>query len=279
MRAAMEAGGARLDGVYVCVHHPSAGEPPYRQDCDCRKPRPGLLRRAEADLGIDLGRSWMVGDRRRRPGGGLERGGPRRPRAQRLRPGRAGLVRGCAGRASRTWWPITCWRPCRRSWPRRPSKARARDAAGAAAGSRPAALQIVRGRSAAAACSSWPTWWPTSSSTAACSASAARRRSSSSSTTPRTCGWAAAPTPSTTSAPWAASRCRSASWAATSTAGASGAAAGQGHPGLDRLHRRGLRHAREDAHPGRGRARQQAADGPHRQDHAPGRAERRRAAA
>jgi D-glycero-D-manno-heptose 1,7-bisphosphate phosphatase len=64
MRAAMEAGGARLDGVYVCIHHPSVGEPPYRQDCDCRKPRPGLLRRAEAELGIDLRRSWMVGDRR-----------------------------------------------------------------------------------------------------------------------------------------------------------------------------------------------------------------------
>ena len=63
VRAAMDAGGARLDGVYVCVHHPSVGEPPYRQDCDCRKPRPGLLRRAEAELGIDLRRSWMVGDR------------------------------------------------------------------------------------------------------------------------------------------------------------------------------------------------------------------------
>ena len=63
LRAAMEAGGARLDGLYVCVHHPSVGEPPYRQDCDCRKPRPGLLRRAEADLGVDLRRSWVVGDR------------------------------------------------------------------------------------------------------------------------------------------------------------------------------------------------------------------------
>jgi D-glycero-D-manno-heptose 1,7-bisphosphate phosphatase len=63
MNAQMDAGGARLDGIYYCPHHPSAGEPPYRQDCDCRKPRPGLLRRASADLGIDLGRSWMVGDR------------------------------------------------------------------------------------------------------------------------------------------------------------------------------------------------------------------------
>jgi D-glycero-D-manno-heptose 1,7-bisphosphate phosphatase len=63
VRADMEAGGARLDGIYFCVHHPSVGEPPYRQDCDCRKPRPGLLRQAEKDLGIDLARSWMIGDR------------------------------------------------------------------------------------------------------------------------------------------------------------------------------------------------------------------------
>jgi D-glycero-D-manno-heptose 1,7-bisphosphate phosphatase len=64
LRTAMERGGARLDGLYVCLHHPSAGEPPYREDCDCRKPRPGLLRRAEAELGVDLRRSWVVGDRR-----------------------------------------------------------------------------------------------------------------------------------------------------------------------------------------------------------------------
>ena len=63
VRAAMEAGGARLDGIYVCVHHPTVGPPPYRQDCDCRKPRPGLLRRAEEELGADLARSWVIGDR------------------------------------------------------------------------------------------------------------------------------------------------------------------------------------------------------------------------
>ena len=55
--------GARLDAVYYCPHHPSVGEPPYRFDCDCRKPRPGLIRRAAEELGIDLRRSWMVGDR------------------------------------------------------------------------------------------------------------------------------------------------------------------------------------------------------------------------
>jgi D-glycero-D-manno-heptose 1,7-bisphosphate phosphatase len=59
----LERGGARLDAIYYCPHHPSSGEPPYRQDCDCRKPRPGMLRRAEAELGIDLGGSWVVGDR------------------------------------------------------------------------------------------------------------------------------------------------------------------------------------------------------------------------
>lgn len=63
MNTAMQAGGARFDGVYFCPHHPTVGEPPYRLDCDCRKPRPGLLKRAEAELGVDLARSWVVGDR------------------------------------------------------------------------------------------------------------------------------------------------------------------------------------------------------------------------
>ena len=63
MTALMEAGGARLDGIYYCPHHPSVGAAPYRQDCDCRKPRPGLLRRAAAELDLDLARSWVIGDR------------------------------------------------------------------------------------------------------------------------------------------------------------------------------------------------------------------------
>jgi len=63
LRDAMEAGGARLDAIYFCAHHPTVGEPPYRRDCDCRKPRPGMLRRAEAELGADLAQSWVVGDR------------------------------------------------------------------------------------------------------------------------------------------------------------------------------------------------------------------------
>jgi D-glycero-D-manno-heptose 1,7-bisphosphate phosphatase len=63
VEASLAAGGARLDGIYYCPHHPSAGTPPYRQDCDCRKPRPGLLRRAAKDLDLDLARSYVVGDR------------------------------------------------------------------------------------------------------------------------------------------------------------------------------------------------------------------------
>ena len=59
----LERGGARLDAVYYCPHHPAVGEPPYRQDCDCRKPRPGLIRRASDELSVDLDSSWMVGDR------------------------------------------------------------------------------------------------------------------------------------------------------------------------------------------------------------------------
>ncbi|MEX2220946.1 MAG: HAD family hydrolase [Candidatus Rokuibacteriota bacterium] len=59
----LDAGGARLDGLYVCMHHPREGRPPYRADCDCRKPRPGLLTRAAVELGLDLRASVMVGDK------------------------------------------------------------------------------------------------------------------------------------------------------------------------------------------------------------------------
>ena len=54
---------ARLDAIYYCAHHPSIGEPPYRIDCDCRKPKPGLIDRAAQEFEIDRGASWMVGDR------------------------------------------------------------------------------------------------------------------------------------------------------------------------------------------------------------------------
>lgn len=59
----LETSGARLDAIYYCAHHPSVGKPPYQLDCDCRKPKPGLLLRAARDYDIDLAESWMVGDR------------------------------------------------------------------------------------------------------------------------------------------------------------------------------------------------------------------------
>jgi D-glycero-D-manno-heptose 1,7-bisphosphate phosphatase len=61
--AQLKDAGAHLDGVYVCPHHPTEGVPPYRAACDCRKPAPGLLRRAAAELDLDLEASTMVGDK------------------------------------------------------------------------------------------------------------------------------------------------------------------------------------------------------------------------
>ena len=63
MTTDLESSGARVDAIYYCAHHPSVGEPPYQLDCDCRKPKPGLLLRAARDYDIDLASSWMVGDR------------------------------------------------------------------------------------------------------------------------------------------------------------------------------------------------------------------------
>jgi len=63
LRRELQQQGATLDGIYYCTHHPTVGEPPNRADCECRKPKPGLVRRAAADLKIDLEQSWMVGDR------------------------------------------------------------------------------------------------------------------------------------------------------------------------------------------------------------------------
>jgi len=59
----LAAAGGRVDGFYYCPHHPEAPPGPYRRDCECRKPKPGMLTRAAADLSIDLGRSVVVGDR------------------------------------------------------------------------------------------------------------------------------------------------------------------------------------------------------------------------
>jgi len=55
--------GARIDAYYHCPHHPTAGIGRYRVDCNCRKPKPGLLIAAAHELDINLSRSWMIGDK------------------------------------------------------------------------------------------------------------------------------------------------------------------------------------------------------------------------
>lgn len=58
-----QAGAPHLDGFYFCPHHPKATLPAYRVVCECRKPRPGLLLRAARDYCLNLGASFLVGDR------------------------------------------------------------------------------------------------------------------------------------------------------------------------------------------------------------------------
>lgn len=55
--------GARIEAYYFCPHHPTAELPNYRVACACRKPQPGMLKQAAAELGLDLANSWMIGDR------------------------------------------------------------------------------------------------------------------------------------------------------------------------------------------------------------------------
>lgn len=62
LRDVLAAAGAVLDGVYYCLHHPRARADAYRQACACRKPGAALLQQAAHAHGIDLARSYMVGD-------------------------------------------------------------------------------------------------------------------------------------------------------------------------------------------------------------------------
>lgn len=56
MAELLEAQGVELDGIYCCTCHPDRG-------CDCRKPKPGLVRQARAELGFDPTRSFVIGDK------------------------------------------------------------------------------------------------------------------------------------------------------------------------------------------------------------------------
>lgn len=70
--------GAYLDDIYFCPHHPDKGfegeRPEYKIDCDCRKPKPGMILQAAKKYNIDLSQSYMVGDSFRDYGAGLAAG-------------------------------------------------------------------------------------------------------------------------------------------------------------------------------------------------------------
>lgn len=61
MESEIAAAGGRIDAWYHCPHHPDY--PSAEEDCSCRKPLPGMLLKAADELGIDLGASWMIGDK------------------------------------------------------------------------------------------------------------------------------------------------------------------------------------------------------------------------
>lgn len=66
METLLGAEGAYIDGLYYCPHHPHKGYEgevvELKIDCDCRKPKPGMLVKASVDFNIDISSSWMIGD-------------------------------------------------------------------------------------------------------------------------------------------------------------------------------------------------------------------------
>lgn len=62
MREELGKSGVSLDAEYYCLHHPNAKNPKYKMECNCRKPKPGLLIKAAKDLKLDLSESYMIGD-------------------------------------------------------------------------------------------------------------------------------------------------------------------------------------------------------------------------
>ena len=54
--------GAIIDAVYFCPHHPDIGSSPYRRICDCRRPKPGLLKQAAREHNVDLSSPYIIGD-------------------------------------------------------------------------------------------------------------------------------------------------------------------------------------------------------------------------
>ncbi len=63
LSALLQKENARIDRFYYCPHHPDAVVQKYRVACQCRKPSPGLVLQAADELGIDVQRSYVVGDK------------------------------------------------------------------------------------------------------------------------------------------------------------------------------------------------------------------------
>lgn len=63
MKRQLEVKDAYIDAIYYCPHHPDAAIEKYKINCNCRKPKPGMLRQAEKDLNINLKHSFLVGDK------------------------------------------------------------------------------------------------------------------------------------------------------------------------------------------------------------------------
>lgn len=63
MKSRFEAEGAPITAIYFCPHHPEKALEAYRCHCDCRKPEPGMILRAQKEHGYDLAQCLMVGDK------------------------------------------------------------------------------------------------------------------------------------------------------------------------------------------------------------------------
>lgn len=94
MKANLAAGDVVLDAIHHCPHHPHGVVPALSTACACRKPEPGLLLRAAAELDLDLSRSWMVGDT-----------------ASDAEAGRRAGCRTASIHPSAPPWPATTWAP------------------------------------------------------------------------------------------------------------------------------------------------------------------------
>jgi D-glycero-D-manno-heptose 1,7-bisphosphate phosphatase len=63
LKAVLKEEGGIVDGIYFCPHHPQGIVPEYRRDCNCRKPKTGLIEQAQKAFDIDMAKSFVVGDR------------------------------------------------------------------------------------------------------------------------------------------------------------------------------------------------------------------------